>query len=357
MRMSTNHENTETFFIKPLFLHFQKQKVAISHAIKKPFPFLEGLRDQNLITNKMYHDFQESFRNLVPVQRVIYGTLEELGKIFDMKVLQELFCKVNMENYPDLEPISKSFNNVLLNALCSQGNDKGDLNPELSLKQGLSNSCSQGSLTWSPMDTYSSDGAAPSTSEKTWSCVMGSPTYMAEDQEPRMGSSQEAVDTRNNITVGESRKRRGGSRAGGQAATRRKRRTPARPAQTRGGSRAGGQAATRRKKRKRTPGRSTKSRVPRISRTEALCFNADQLPVRCGGAEGVLYKKKFMQGISVESIRTADGKWLTPPEFEILGGYEKSKNWRLSVRCYTRTLKFLIEKKFLPNPSRKRGRT
>ncbi|XP_055472805.1 nuclear body protein SP140-like protein isoform X2 [Psammomys obesus] len=353
--MSTKPENTETFFIKPLFLHFQKQKVTISHAIKKPFPFLEGLRDQNLITNKMYHDFQESFRNLVPLQRVIYRALEELGKIFDMKVLQELFCKVNMENYPDLEPISKSFNNVLLNALCSQGSDKGDLNPEINLKQGPSKSCSQGSLTWSPLDPSWSDGAAPSTSEKTRSCVMCSPTYVAEDPEARMGSSQEAVDTRNNITVGESRKRRGGSRAGGQAATRRKRRTPARPARTRGGSRAGGQAATRRKR--RTPARRARTRAPRISRTEALCFNADQLPVRCGGAEGVLYKKKFIQGISVVSIRTADGLWLTPPEFEILGGYEKSKNWKLSVRCHTRTLKFLIQKKFLPNPSKKRSRT
>ena len=52
--MSTDDEDTETIPLDPVFLNFRKYKVMISHAIKKPFPFLEVLRDNNLITEKMY---------------------------------------------------------------------------------------------------------------------------------------------------------------------------------------------------------------------------------------------------------------------------------------------------------------
>ncbi|XP_051009615.1 nuclear autoantigen Sp-100-like [Acomys russatus] len=110
--MSAEHENTERFAIEHVFLLFKRQKVAISHAIRKPFPFLEGLRDHELITNKTYEDFQDSCRHLVPVQEVIYKALDELEKIFDVKVLLEVFNDINMENYPDLKPIGKSFENA-----------------------------------------------------------------------------------------------------------------------------------------------------------------------------------------------------------------------------------------------------
>jgi nuclear autoantigen Sp-100 len=49
--MSTEDQNTEEAI---LFHHIKRHKVEISKAIKKPFPFLEGLRDRDLITNKMY---------------------------------------------------------------------------------------------------------------------------------------------------------------------------------------------------------------------------------------------------------------------------------------------------------------
>ncbi|XP_052606523.1 nuclear body protein SP140-like protein isoform X2 [Peromyscus californicus insignis] len=88
--------------------------------------------------------------------------------------------------------------------------------------------------------------------------------------------------------------------------------------------------------------------VPQLSRNEAAHFKAELLPVTCGHMEGVLHKRKFEQGVSVKSIQSEDGDWYIPPEFEILGGYEKSRNWRLSLRCYDRPLKLLIQKNLLP---------
>lgn len=148
-----------------------------------------------------------------------------------------------------------------------------------------------------------------------------------------LGKSQEkrdTVETRNNTTVGKSQEK----------------------TNYRG---AGGQAAVRRRQRKSNPEgsvRTVRRRARRLSRNEAVRFKAELLPVTCGRTKGVLHKDKFKLGISMRSIQSENGEWFTPSEFESLGGYEKSRNWRLSLRCYDRSLKFLMQKKFLPNLSR-----
>lgn len=50
-----------------------------------------------------------------------------------------------------------------------------------------------------------------------------------------------------------------------------------------------------------------------------------------------------LTGIHVKSIQSTEGKWFTPLEFEIEGGYEKCKNWRQSIRCSGWPLKELIK--------------
>ncbi|XP_027253230.1 nuclear body protein SP140-like protein isoform X3 [Cricetulus griseus] len=83
--------------------------------------------------------------------------------------------------------------------------------------------------------------------------------------------------------------------------------------------------------------------VPRKPRTQNEDFSAALLPVTCGAVKGVLHKEKFKQGIFVKSIQSEDGDWYTPTEFEILGGFGRSKNWKLSLRCYNWPLKSLIQ--------------
>lgn len=55
LRMPTEDQNIDKkVFCEIVFSHFRRYKVEISNAIKKPFPFLEVLRDRGFISNKMY---------------------------------------------------------------------------------------------------------------------------------------------------------------------------------------------------------------------------------------------------------------------------------------------------------------
>ncbi|XP_038196963.1 LOW QUALITY PROTEIN: nuclear autoantigen Sp-100-like [Arvicola amphibius] len=166
--MSTEHEDTERSSFEPIRRYFKSIKVAISNAIRKPFPFFAVLRDTELITNKMYEDFRDTCTNLVPVQEVVYRALEVLEKRLDWQVLWVLFCVENIKAYPDLEHIWESLKNVLpQNELWSREIERRDLNSQLSLEQGPGNSCSGESLTSSPTGPSSSNGWRSNDEENT----------------------------------------------------------------------------------------------------------------------------------------------------------------------------------------------
>nr|KAF6337481.1 SP100 nuclear antigen [Myotis myotis] len=602
-RMSTEDQGRDNRFTYDIrFQHFKRNKVEISRAIHKEFPFLQILRDRELITNKMYEDCQESCRNLVPVQRVVYNVLEELEKTFDLSLLEALFSEDNKQEYPALNTIYKGFENENPESICFQENDGDESlenpNTQLSLEQGTGENSYQ-SLTWICSHPANYNGTSPpenglsehhrergqinvnetvttsnnndalesqqaneqcaqetesaesyeqvpiqgnngnarlempsplpsdeeraelpnhgiqinscsvrlvdikkekpffntnaeketqisnvivissdedespkaSTSEqrrrpepldlrtsptcrkRLWengrnheecsessedetppairgytmrsdpdeedspdignqstlkmsnkkrrissgdsselsngeepqetsssalrngsgaelqglgnqkcSCVVCSPSVVPRGQEARSECSQtsEMMDT---MDIGSSsilEKHSGKPRKKRRHISKK---TSPQKVRSRGRDRI--QSLNNRVPRKRSkpkgikaantrPLKRSRKRGPRIPRDKHMNFKRSILPVTCGPAKGELYKEKMKQGITAKCIKTNDGKQLTLKEFEIEGNYERSKNWRLSVRCGGYTLKDLIEKGFLPDPPRTR---
>ncbi|KAM8790683.1 nuclear autoantigen Sp-100 isoform 2-T3 [Rhynchonycteris naso] len=162
--MSTEDQGMEDCLYNTVFKHFKRHKVEISNAIRKEFPFLEILRDRELITDKMYEDCQESCRNCVPVRRVVYNVLIELEKKFELAVLEALFSEVNKQEYPELINIYKSFENVIQEKICQQESDGEEnmenIDSQLSLEQGSGENSYQ-SLTWICPHSSNCNGTAP----------------------------------------------------------------------------------------------------------------------------------------------------------------------------------------------------
>uniref|UniRef100_A0A4X1TIC9 Nuclear body protein SP140-like protein n=1 Tax=Sus scrofa TaxID=9823 RepID=A0A4X1TIC9_PIG len=454
-RMSVETRNTDDELIYEIvFNHFKRHKVEISNAIKKPFPFLEGLRDRELITNKMYEDFQDSCRNLVPVPRVVYKVLSELEKIFDLPLLEALFSEVNMQEYPDLNQIYKSFENVIQEKLNHEEGDREEReerpNVQLRLQQG-SNKNSFRSLTWLSRRFSSYDGTSPRenglsehlcemeqtnaertdtisdendalerqqanehdaqesepaeyyeqvhdesdngdarkempnpepTDEKSAklsnhgyqinSCSVylvdikkEKPFLTSEFEFQSQASDVIVISSEDSAESGDGEMSSGASRSAQRTLpdlpntenkafygpSNRKRHT----SDSESNSTLGKHSGKRRKKTANTgPRKKGRKRGPRIPRVENMDFQSPQLPVTCGPAEGVLYKKKMEQGIWQKCIKSKNGKWFTLKEFEAEGKHDASKNWKMSVRCGGWPLKILIENRHLPVPPRKR---
>ncbi|XP_019490043.1 PREDICTED: nuclear autoantigen Sp-100-like isoform X1 [Hipposideros armiger] len=149
--------------------HFRKCKVEISDAIQHTFPFLELLRDHEFITNETYEESQASIsRKRFSVQEVVYNVLSKLEATFHLSILEVLFCKVMMKNYPNLKCIYKSFRYVIPDKKIfpeiagEEREERPAIQPNF--EQGTGENACQ-FLNWSSSDPWNYNGTTPPESE------------------------------------------------------------------------------------------------------------------------------------------------------------------------------------------------
>ncbi|XP_054839705.1 nuclear body protein SP140-like protein isoform X2 [Eublepharis macularius] len=88
---------------------WKKVKLSISCAINKTFPFLHGLRDNEIISQEDFEKCEREANSNRGINEAIYNMLR--GLEFNELTYRKLFCKENLDAYQDLQPIYKSLKN------------------------------------------------------------------------------------------------------------------------------------------------------------------------------------------------------------------------------------------------------
>ncbi|XP_026974645.1 nuclear autoantigen Sp-100 isoform X3 [Sagmatias obliquidens] len=442
-RISIGNQNTDDrLILETAFRQFKRYKVEISTAIKKPFPFFEGLRDRGLITNKMYEDCQDSCRNLVPVSRVVYNVLSQLEKTFDLPLLEAVFSEVNRQEYPDLNHIYESFVKAIQKKINHEESNEEETEerPTLPLSLEQDHLCETEQINATRQDTTSDPIDALESQQANEQCAQESEPAESCEQVPIQSNNGDArketpsplpyeeekatlpnhgfqmnscsvllVDIKKEkpffnpevewqtqartdcnqapdvivISSEDSAESSDGDMSPEPSTSalrkasdpwdientsvccisNRKRRISSgdtselsnedEPQETSSSLLRNGSDTTDIGSNS-TSGKHSEKRSPRIPKETNMDFRLPELPVTCGEAKGILYKKKMEKGTSEKCIRDAHGNWFTLREFEIEGNHGASKNWKQSVRCGGWPLKTLIQDDFLRDPPRKR---
>ncbi|XP_055977125.1 nuclear body protein SP140-like isoform X2 [Sorex fumeus] len=119
---------------------FKANKTRIAFAITKTFPFLETLRDNELITENIYKELQSNEKKGVGAFQVVYCALQAVEEKFHPQHLNILFNEVHRTVYPNLQPVFETLKNEIQKITCLQDGSEQDAlvgsAGSLSLEQG-----------------------------------------------------------------------------------------------------------------------------------------------------------------------------------------------------------------------------
>ncbi|XP_045701671.1 nuclear body protein SP140-like protein [Phyllostomus hastatus] len=398
--MSAEAQDTDNSIENKARKLFKKHKVAISHKIKDSFPFFELLHDHDFITSEMYDVSKETFKKGQNVEEVVYNVLTEVQRKFEPSLLKILFDEFTLKRNPDLKHIYEIFKNEIPDKKLFPENyaQENEERPDTQsrFEQGPGEN-PYPSLPWN--SPHPSDHNAPhdkelsenlSEIEEIIAMETGTTSNNNDALESRQANEQCArvsepagAELHNHgipvnscpIVPVDIMKEKSFFNSGGEWEARAKsgcnqesdiieissvdslehrNREEPREASTSALKRKLGtvdsetSSTSEKTKRKRKSGKHKEDNVD---------MEAEILPVICGEMRGLLIKRKFEQGATRKCIRTADGNWLTPREFEVRGGYEKASNWKTSLTCGGKTLKRLMEEDKVPTPPTTCGRS
>ncbi|KAK2498475.1 hypothetical protein MC885_008254 [Smutsia gigantea] len=397
-----------------LLQHFIHQKLKIAYAIYKPFPFFEALRDNSFISERMYRESLEACGHMVPISRVVYNILTKLENTFNLSLLEIMFSRIHLHEYPDLKMILKSFRNVVT----SYGRQKRAIP---SLREAPAHSAGESCLQtlalppppqhptvsrrppWAdepgasaghsaeilaeppppsgpalalprvaPEEKMVPDNLATEMNEEDSQEMPGTPitsVQVVRDDSPEPNDPKElqevssvppnkkAAASPGHGIQGVEEKLQGVDQATQRkddSARNSKVMTRAQKARTDCAQTSGPEENKRKKDVCSNLTRSCQKSIPlkEQPKDETMDFHSTKLPVTCGEAKGILYMKKLKKGSSEKCIQNEKGVWFTPKEFEIEGKRASTKYWKQSIRCRGKTLKQLLEEGILVCPPR-----
>uniref|UniRef100_A0A8C8U6W4 Sp110 nuclear body protein n=1 Tax=Peromyscus maniculatus bairdii TaxID=230844 RepID=A0A8C8U6W4_PERMB len=422
---------------KALLQHFEYKKLDIAYAINKPFPFFEALRDNSVITDRLYKESLEACQNLVPLPKVVHNVLTSLERTFCPSMLVTLFSPVNLHEYPRLSAISRSFKNVvtayggnkrpaqtvlkastnpaegrsfqtlqplpppqpsspshlssaprvcepqassqqIIEILDEQSSpshpavpppgfiQKGKTTPVSSRDPQRNDKDDSPEMPHSPsgpMTVVKDDSPAPNDQEmpqkapstpankkakKRKRCIWSAPKRRCPKKRVQQGKMRGVASPGHGVqkqprVAGQRTQRKDDSTRNLEMVTRAQKARTKRARTSRSQEISNGAPKTNGRKRpQKTPSKPPgTTQVPGKPKDDTEDFLSPTLPVTCGKAKGILFKEKMKQGASEKCIQNEAGDWFTPKEFLIEGERARSKDWKKTIRCKAKTLRFL----------------
>ncbi|XP_053160211.1 nuclear autoantigen Sp-100-like [Hemicordylus capensis] len=177
---------------------FKAKKILIASEIYVLFPFLHGLRDEEIISEEVFKECKEKVdANPDVMHEEIYNVLERINSV---PALRKLFCKENLDVYPHLKSIYEDLENALQKAENSieqrsiKGHQTKDSSPETSArKRSLQKAENSSASEQRIKKARQKKGSSPETPARKW---LFQKTENRSASEQRSKKAQQTKDSR-----------------------------------------------------------------------------------------------------------------------------------------------------------------